>query len=212
MFVHTNPPRKITYAPPKETPLFADPLINDASGWNLQSSPGKYTVAIGSNGLALESDEHKLLWELLPGQRSYSNFTLVVNAELTKGDQNNGYGVYIRGMANEESDLATYYRFELYGDGSYAIFKGVVGPNDESSAIKVVGYFLNPAIQKAGKVNQVMIVANGASLELIVNGQMVKSFDDASYKAGAIALFVSNLPEAQAGAQAQFSRLAIYPG
>jgi hypothetical protein len=209
---HTRPPQKITYAPPKVRPLFADPLINDASGWNLQSSPGKYSVALGSAGLTLESDQHKLLWELLPGQRSYSNFTLVVNAALKKGDQNNGYGVYIRGTANKESDLATYYRFELYGDGSYAIFKGVVDASGASSAMKIAGYLLSTAIQKAGKVNQMMIVAKGASLALIVNGQMVKSFNDASYQAGTIALFVSNLPEARAGAQAQFSQLAIYPG
>ncbi len=209
--LHTPPPHKITYAPPKGTPLFADPLINDTSGWNLQSSPGDYLVAVSSNGLTLESDQHRLLWELLPGERSYSNFTLIVNAALTKGDQNNGYGVYIRGTANEESDLATYYRLELYGDGSYAIFKGVVGASGAASAIKIAGYTLNPAIQKAGKVNHIMIVAKGALLELIVNGKMVKSIDDASYGAGSIALFVSNLPEASGGAQAQFSQLEIFP-
>lgn len=211
MVLKTNPPRKIIYAPPKATPLFSDPLINDASGWNLQSSPGEYVVAVGSAGLTLESDQHKLLWELLPGERSYGNFTLVVNAALTKGEQNNGYGVYIRGTADKESDLATYYRFELYGDGSYAIFKGVVNNNGVSSAIKIAGYTLNPAIQKAGKVNHLMIVAKGASLALIVNGKMVKSIDDSSYAAGSIALFVSNLLQASAGAQAQFSQLAIYP-
>lgn len=209
--LHSHSPRKTTYTPPQGTPLFADPLINDTSGWNLQSSPDNYIVTVSSSGLTLESDQHKLLWELLPGERSYSNFTLVVNAALTKGDQNNGYGVYIRGTANVQSDLATYYRFELYGDGSYAIFKGVVAAGGMSSSIKIAGYTLNSAIQKAAKVNHIMIVANGALLALIVNGQMVKSIDDASYEAGSVALFVSNLPAVRTGAQAQFSQLAIYP-
>lgn len=211
VFVHSNTPREATYAVPKGSPLFADPLINDTSGWNLQSEPGTYAVSVGSSGMTLASDQHKLLWELLPGERSFGDFTLVVDAALTKGDQNNGYGVYIRGTANEQSDLASYYRFELYGDGSYAIFKGIVNTSGVSSAIKIAGYTLDAAIQKAGKVNHMMIVAKGASLALIVNGQLVTSLDDASYRSGSIALLVSNLPAAHAGAQAQFSHLAIYP-
>jgi Domain of Unknown Function (DUF1080) len=211
VLMHTNPPRTITYSRPKGTPLFVDPLVNDSSGWNLQSSPKKYVVSLQGSALTLESDQHKLLWELLPGQRSYGDFTLVVNAGLTKGDQNNGYGIYIRGTANQNSDLATYYRFELYGDGSYAIFKGIVDNSGVSNAIKIAGYTLDPAIQKEGRVNQIMIIAKGASLSLIVNGHMVKTLSDASYRTGSIALFVSNLAEASAGAQAQFSQLAIYP-
>lgn len=211
LFVHSNTPRETTYTVPEGNPLFADPLVNDTSGWNLQGAPGSYTVSIGSSGLTLASDQHKLLWELLPGERSYGDFTLVVNAALTKGGQNNGYGVYIRGTANAHSDLATYYRFELYGDGSYAIFKGSVNASGVSSAIKIAGYTLNAAIQKAGKVNSLMIVAKGASLSLIVNGQLIQQISDASYKTGSIALFVSNLPAAHAVAQAQFSHLAIYP-
>jgi hypothetical protein len=211
LFAHNSSSQQTTYSVPKGNPLFADPLVNDASGWNLQSAPGTYSVSVGNSGLTLESDQHKLLWELLPGERSYGDFTLVINAALTKGDQNNGYGVYIRGTANARSDLATYYRFELYGDGSYAIFKGMVNADGVSSATKLVGYTLNAAIQKVGKVNHIMIVAKGASLSLIVNGQLIRQLTDASYRAGSIALFVSNLPQASAGAQAQFSHLAIYP-
>lgn len=211
VFVHNNTPRETTYSMPKSSPLFADPLVNDASGWNLQSAPGTYSVSVGGKGLTLESDQHRLLWELLPGSRSYGDFTLAVNAELTKGDQNNGYGVYIRGTASAHSDLASYYRFELYGDGSYAIFKGIANASGQSSAIKMAGYTLNAAIQKAGKLNHIMIVAKGASLTLIVNGRLIQQLNDASYSSGSIALFVSNLPQASAGAQAQFSHLAIYP-
>ena len=67
------------------------------------------------------------------------------------------------------------------------------------------------AIQKQGKVNHIMIIAKGASLSLIVNGQLLKVISDHSYANGSVALFVSNLPQAQPGAQAQFSQFAIYP-
>src|SRR5947209_6044529 len=115
--------KETTYALPKETPLFADNFSTDTYGWNLQSSPGNYRVTLGNGVLGLQIEKRNLLWELLPGERTFSNFTLTVGAVLSQGDQNNGYGVYIRGTSNQRTDLATYYRFELYGDGSYAIFK-----------------------------------------------------------------------------------------
>ncbi|HLH62486.1 MAG TPA: family 16 glycoside hydrolase [Ktedonobacteraceae bacterium] len=207
----TVPVQAVTYPVPKVPALFSDDFTGDTYGWNLQSSPGDYTVTLGNGSLTLQVYKNKLLWEPLPGQRSFSNFTLTVNATLSKGDQNNGYGVYIRGSSNAESDLASYYRFELYGDGSYAVFKGATDASGHSSDTKLVDYTLHPAIQKQGKVNHIMIIAKGANLSFIVNGQLLKTITDHSYSSGSVALFVSNLPEAKPGAAAQFSALNIYP-
>jgi hypothetical protein len=201
----------VVYALPKVAPLFADTFVNDAFGWNLQSSPGSYQVTIGNGTLAIEVNKNKLLWEPLPGAISYSDFTLTVNAVLTQGDQNNGYGLYIRGTPGPGSDLDTYYRFELYGDASYAIFKGILDQNGGSLATKIVNYTLSSAIQKRGKLNHIMLIARGDALSFIVNGQLLKTFVDTSYASGAIALFASNLPGAPPGVQVQFSQLALYP-
>jgi hypothetical protein len=211
VFSSKAPNRKdIIYALPKGTPLFADSFSSDVYGWNLQSSPGKYTVTLGNGVLGLNVEKHNVLWELLPGERTFSNFTLTVRAVLSQGDQNNGYGVYIRGTSDQETDLASYYRFELYGDGSYAIFKGASASGGNSIATKMVNYTLNPAIKKRGEVNQIMIIAKGPTLLFVVNGQLLKAIKDTSFSSGSIALFVSNLPQAKPGAQAQFSQFAIY--
>ncbi len=204
-------PSPAPYAVPKGPPLFSDNFLNDAYGWNLQSLHGNYAVTLGHGALALEVEQHQLLWELLPGERAYSDFILTADAMLSRGDQSNGYGVYIRGTANQASDLATYYRFELYGDGSYAIFKGVLDLNGHSSSTAIVNYTWNPAIQPQGKLNHLMIIARGASMSFVVNNQLLKTISDYSYASGSVALFVSNLPQAKPGAQVQFSRLAIYP-
>lgn len=206
-----TPTPRIAYPLPDETPLFADNFLNDMYGWNLQHSPGNYAVTLNNGSLTLQMNKNKLLWELLPGQRSYSNFTLAVDAMLSQGDQNNGYGVYIRGAANAVSDLATYYRFELYGDGSYAIFKGTTDASGKSTDTKIVDYTLNSAIQKQGTVNHIIIMAKGAALSFIVNDQLLQTISDPSYTSGSVALFVSNLSQARPGATAQFSHLAIYP-
>jgi hypothetical protein len=211
LFEPKHPPHRIAYPLPTGSPLFADNFSSDANGWNLQSSPGNYAVTLNNGTLTMEIDKNQLLWELLPGERSYSNFTLVVNAMLSRGDQNNGYGVYIRGTANAQSDLATYYRFELYGDGSYAIFKGVTDTNGASIDTKIVDYTLNPAIKKEGGTNQIMIIAKGSTMSFVVNGQLLKTITDTSYASGSVALFISNLSEAKPGIQVQFSGFAIYP-
>lgn len=207
----TATPSKVAYPVPKGPALFSDGFLSDAYGWNLQGSPGNYAVTLGNGALTLEINQHNLLWEPLPGERAYSNFILTVNAVLSRGDQNDGYGVYIRGAANQASDLATYYRFELYGDGSYAIFKGTIDTTGHSTSTKIVNYTLSSAIQKQGKLNRIMIIAEGAAMSFIVNDQLLKVISDRSYASGSVALFVSNLPQAKPGAQVQFSQFAIYP-
>ena len=207
----TSSHKVAAYPLPTGSPLISDNFSTDANGWNLQSSPGNYAVTLSNGTLTMEIDKNQLLWELLPGERTYSDFTLTVNAMLARGDQNNGYGIYIRGTINTESDLATYYRFELYGDGSYAIFKGVIDASGMSTTTKIVDYTLNAAIKKQGGMNQIMIIAKGAALSFVVNRQLLKTITDDSYISGSVALFISNLPEAKPGIQVQFSQFAIYP-
>ena len=199
-----------TYPLAKGMPLFQDRFVDDGSGWNQQSVAGNYKVTLGNGALVLENDKQSVLWEPIPGIRTYSNFQLVADAKLSKGDQNNGYGFYIRGAASQGNELATYYRFELYGDGSYAIFKGSTDAGGKTVDTKLVDFLLNPAIAKQGKSNHIMIIARGPRLSFVVNNHLLQTVTDTSYASGSIALFVSNLPEAKPGAQAQFSQLAIY--
>jgi hypothetical protein len=177
--------------------------------WDLTSFQGKFSVKVGGGSLVLEDDQNKLLWEIVPG-KIFTDFRLDVDATLTKGDPNNGYGVLIR-ASNQGTDLGTYYRFELYGDGTYAIFKGYLDATGTTQSTKVQGYMAHPAIAKVGQVNHMTIVAKGSAMSLIVNGQTVYIYTDNNYKGGSIALFVSNLPELTPGAQATFTHLAIFP-
>ncbi len=197
---------------PSKPPLFSDSFQDNKSGWDLTSITGKFSVKVGGGSMVLEDDNNRLLYELLPGGRTYSNFQLNVDGQLSKGDRNNGYGIFIRGASNQNSDLATYYRFELYGDGTYAVFKGSIDANGKSQSSKLVDYTSNAAIQKVGNVNHITIIANGPSMSFIVNGQTLTTITDTGYTSGSTALFVSNLPApTPPGAQAIFRNLVIYP-
>lgn len=196
---------------PLGNPLFQDEFTNNANGWSIQSYPGEFSVALGNGALKLENDNHKLLWELVPGGKNYGDFQLSVDAVLAKGSQDNGYGVYIRSALSQNASITTFYRFELYGDGSFAIFKGTIDANGTVTTPRLVDYTNNSAIQKQGSLNHLTIDAKGSSLQFIVNGQTVSTMSDATYTSGSIALFVSNLQKAPPGAEATFSHLVIYP-
>ena len=195
---------------PTVTPLFSDPFVNNNTGWDLSSLPGKFSVKVGGGSMVLEDDDNKLLPEILPG-KSLTDFRLDVNATLTKGDPSNGYGVMIREASIQGGDLGTYYRFELYGDGSYAIFKGSLDATGQSKSNTVQTYTVNGAIAKAGNVNHITIIAKGPTMTLVVNGQTVYTYTDDNYKSGSIALFISNLPGLTSGAQATFTKSGSFP-
>ena len=195
---------------PTVKPLFSDRFVNNNAGWDLTSAQGKFSVAISNGAMTLEDDENKLLPELIPS-KSFSDFQLEVDATLTKGDRSSGYGVYIRGGSSQDSYLGIYYRFELYGDGTYAIFKGTLDSSGNTLSTKAQGYLANPAIAQEGHPNHITIIANGSDMTFKVNGQIVSTYRDSSYKGGSVALFVSNLPQTPPGAQATFSNLSLFP-
>lgn len=84
---------------PKGTPLFADTFKNNVNGWSLQSDPPHFSISLAGNSLVLEDDNNELLWELLPGNKIFGDFTLSVDAMLSQGDPINGYGIYVRGSS-----------------------------------------------------------------------------------------------------------------
>lgn len=195
---------------PSVKPLFSDSFNNNNNKWDLSGTPGKFVVSIGGGSMVLEDDENKLFMEVVPGS-TFADFRLDVDAKLSKGDPNNGYGVFVRGALNQDGNLDTYYRFELYGDGTYAVFKGFLDASGNLQSTRVAGYATDPAILKEGQVNHITILATGSSMTFVVNGKSLVTYSDSSYKSGSVALFVSNLPKLNPGAQATFSSLAIYP-
>lgn len=196
--------------------LFSEDFANNKNGWVTQSMPGKFGVTVGGGALTLEDDNHSMLWEMVPGKgggaKVYSDFKLFVDATQTKGDQNNGYGVFVRGVLDQNgNDFSAFYRFSLYGDGSYAIFKGTADANGQINNKTLVDFTTNPAVQPAGGLNHIVIEAKGSSMTFSVNGQTLNTVTDSSFASGLVALFVNNLQNSKTGAQAKFSHLSIYP-
>lgn len=200
------------YPIPKGVPIFAEAFMNNNQQWDMQSMQGRYLVSINKGKLILEDDDNKLFPILLPSGKKFTNFKLIINTMLAKGDRENGYGLCIRGSTDPDGNLTTYYRIELYGNSTYAIFKVATDANGNTSSTTLVETTEHAAIEPMGHSNQLVVIANGPKITVIVNGQTVQTFSDTSYASGVIALFVSNVPGTHPGAQATFSHLAIYPG
>ncbi len=191
--------------------VFGDCFQDNRNHWDTPTVPNQFLATVGNGSLVLEDDNNTLFAEQIRGNpHVFSDFTLNVEAVLSQGDQNNGYGVYIRSRVDTRGMFKTYYRFELFGDGAYAIYKGIVDTSDTSTVTKLVDFTPNAAIHQQGSINHIAIIARGSTMTLMVNGTVVKTITDSDYSTGEIALFVSNLNSAAAGAQATFTKLGIY--
>ncbi len=208
----TITPTAVPIVTPSIKPFFGDNFQDNSHKWILSSVPGQYSTSIGGGQMVLEDDHNQLLWEIVPGQ-TFSDFRLDVDAKLTRGDKTNGYGVYIRGIATQSSDIGLFYRFELYGDRTFGLFKGILDANGNTTFTSLTGRDLMPstAIQTEGITNHITIIAKGSSMQFMVNNTSVYTLNDSSYKGGEVALFVSNLPKNPPVAQAIFTHLAIFP-
>lgn len=206
---NTNAPKIVT---PGTTPLFSDFFKNNKAGWDTNPPAGAKVMLAGDGKLILESDDNKLFPEILPGGKTFGDLRVDVDAGLASGDTNNGYGVYIRASSTQNSVLGLYYRFEVYGDGSFYIYKGTVDTNGNAQATSLKNS-LQPsnAIAHVGTLNHLTIIAKGQVLTFIVNNTTVANFTDPTYKSGSVALFVSQVKGATTNAQAIFENLAVFP-
>ncbi len=204
----TNGPAIVT---PSVTPLFHETFQNNNAKWDLTAPTGaKVTLAGGK--MILESDNNKLYQEPFPGGKTYGDFRLDLDAGLTGGDAKNGYGVYVRGASAQNDPLGLFYRFEVYGDGYFYIYKGSLDANGNLQ-VQSIAQSQQPsnAVNLKGKMNHLTIIAQGPKLTWLINGTQVASLTDNSYKSGTMALFVSNVANVQPGAVAAFQNLAIFP-
>lgn len=203
-------PTPVAISTPTGTPLFSDSFQDNNANWNITPAPGA-KISISNGKMILEADTHSLLLpELLPG-KTFANFRIDVDAALAKGDTANGYGIYIRASSTPNDTLGLYYRFEVYGDGSFWIYKGTADANGNSVSTALKQSGPNNAVYTNGNLNHLTVIAKGSQLSFIINNTTVSTFTDTSYTSGAVALFVSNVKTSPTNAQATFENIAVFP-
>jgi hypothetical protein len=194
-------------ATPTPVPLFSDDFADNSRGWGLASGSG-YSSTIRNNMMTLADANHKILNMPVPAGNkvpaSFGDFEVTTTLTLSKADQNDSAGLYIRGNSN----LVQGYFIDIFGDNSFDIVKIFA---DSSKDAFLVSPTNSSSINPIGRQNTLTVVTKGSKIVVLINGKVVSSISDNNdYTSGTIELFVENGLSSN-GAQASFSHVTVYP-
>ena len=155
--------------------------------------------------LLIEIDSAETLQYVTLQQPTLKDFVFEVDGSLLAGSSRNSYGILFRLQPD-----GAFYRFELTGDGLYAVEKRTV----EGDWLNLSnGWQVSPAILTGLAVtNRLKLFVSGSSLELFVNDQFLQRLspfdaDGGVLGEGNIALDAGTF--AQGGLQAAFDNVVL---
>lgn len=186
-------------------PLFSDTFLDNKKGWYTGTVAG-YTRKVEAGALILADTSHTVLTESLPVNDTFDNVTLTATFTLVNADANDSAGLYVRGDSNLDHD----YRFEVFGNNTYAISKEYLDNTNTQQVISLTGPLHSSYLHPLGQENTLTVMTKGPTLVLLINGSVANSFNDVDYKRGQIALFVANGTTSD-GVTASFSSISVYP-
>ncbi len=194
-------------ATPTPVPLFSDNFADNSRGWGLASGSG-YSSTIRNNMMTLADANHKILnMPISAGNKvpaSFGDFEVTTALTLSKADQNDSAGLYIRGNSN----LVQGYFIDIFGDNSFDIVKIFADSSKDSFLVSPTN---SSSINPIGRQNTLTVVTKGSKIVVLINGKVVSSISDNNdYTSGTIELFVEN-GQSSNGAQASFSHVTVYP-
>ncbi len=191
---------------PQPTPqaLFSDDFSDNSNNWDVGNGSG-YASSIANNILTMSESNHTIFRESLPSI-SYNDFLATITFTLTKADQNDSVGIYLRAA----SDHRQGYYIDINGDNTYDIIKISKSTNQNYQAKYLAEPAGSSSLQPIGHKNTLSVVMKGSSMVLIINNTVVQSLTDSDFTAGTIFLFVEN-GNTSSGVEASFDSIAIYP-
>ena len=202
----TPSPGVIPSIVPTQQALFFDNFANKNKGWATGNDNGLSRNITNHALVLVENNQNHILTETLPSNSTYSDFMVTTTFTFNQGDQNDSVGIYMRGDSNLDHD----YRVDINGDNSYAIAREFIDTDNVPKQLFIVKATHSSAIKPVGQQNTVTTIMKGSQLVLLINGTKVDSINDKNYTNGQIALYVRH-GTSSSGAQASFSRVAVYP-
>ncbi|HLW01436.1 MAG TPA: hypothetical protein VKT82_22460 [Ktedonobacterales bacterium] len=186
---HTGQPQSAASAPPA---LYANSLTTDQPDWQCEAGA---TCAFRADGLHIDAPTDHLYFSELYGQ-DFGAQVIDVQARLDDGDPDFvGVAIAFRSVGIDG------YGFLLFANGTYQLVRW----DAQGNATNLIPLTPSAAIHTGlGRTNELKIIAQGASITLIVNGQQLQQISDSTYTTGNIALGAARF-----AAEAVFSHLTI---
>lgn len=163
--------------------LLADDFSDNRSGW-LEADEAESSQGYRTDRFFFEVKAPDLLVWDNPGV-NFRDFALEIEALQMAGAPENSYGVLFRYL-----DEGNFYRFDLTGDGRYAVFK-----LENEEWITLMDWVESTAIKPQGEVNLVRVICQGPRMTFYSNGQELTSVKDDSFERGDVGLFGSTFTE-----------------
>jgi len=149
--------------------------------WHTTSDP-EVEIAYQDGGLSIEIKVlDQVAWTV--SGRHFEDFAIDVDATQVGGPDDNSYGVIARYV-----DDKSFYRFEISGDGYYAIHA-----RDGLEWIPLVNWTESAAINQGQATNHLRVECQGNNLTFYVNDQLLERATDDRYQQGDVGLVAATL-------------------
>lgn len=176
--------------------IFEDDFSDPDSGW-LEAADAEASQGYRDGKFFFEVEATDLLvWDNSGG--NFQDFVLEVEARQVSGDPENSYGVLIRYV-----DDGNFYRFDLTGDGYYAVSK-----LENEEWIILADWQTSAYIKPQGEVNLIKIVCQGPKMTFYTNSQELIGVEDSSFERGDVGLFAGTLTSPNV--EVEFDNLEIW--
>ncbi len=159
--------------------LYSDDFSDPASGWKRSSTEESIFAYKDGRYHITGITPQKNFYAYLPGDETFTDFIVEVEAKLDEVPENGGYGINLR----KDSESGDYYRFELDGDQ----FSFLKLKNNEW--VFLVDWTKSSAIETGAGTNKIKIVAQGNTFTFYVNDVKLGECSDIGPTSGTIFLF-----------------------
>jgi len=155
--------------------------FTDQGNWHITSDP-EVEIAYQDGGLSIQIKVlDRVAWTV--SGRQFKDMAVDVDATQVGGPDDNSYGLVAR-----YQDDKHFYRFEVSGDGYYAIHA-----RDGQDWIPLVNWTESQAINRGQATNHLRVECQETSLRFYVNGQLLHQVDDDRYRQGDVGLVAATL-------------------
>ena len=163
--------------------VYSDGFGDPESGWGeMYSETGSSGYGTGIFRVRVESQQW-VVWSTA-GQE-FDDFVLEADAWQDSGPDDASYGLVARYV-----DTDHFYRFDVGGDGQYAVFEST--PDGWAD---IVDWTESQAILPRRSVNHMRVVCRSSEMSLYVNGTHLITVQDDSLSSGDIGLFGATFDE-----------------
>jgi len=167
--------------------------------WRVISDP-EVEIAYANDGLSIEIKVlDRTAWTV--AGRQFKDGVVSVDATPVGGPDDNAYGLVVR-----HTDDRNFYRFEISGDGYYA----VQAPKGSLAWEFLVDWTASLAIKKGRETNHLAVECNGSTMIFYANDVELIRIEDGRYAEGDVGLIAGTF-YTEAGTHILFDNFTVEP-